>query len=116
MNDVKSFQVGDLVWVRNYQNVEVPGLVTGSHTFGAQYGDEVTYDVDTIPAGVIAAGSLHMRPIGTPTPAAGQRWQCITRPDLVLAVDSVERGGLLASCTMPNGTPTGHPVRALRAG
>lgn len=98
----KSFRVDDLVWVSNYQGVTVPGLITGIHN----YGDDVSYDVDTIPAGVVTVGVEDVRPIGAPRPATGQRWQCLSRPELVLTVESVERGGLLASCTTPSGTLT----------
>jgi hypothetical protein len=93
--------VNDLVSV-TIHGKPTPAVVTAVEAIA----DDVCVEVRTPVVGGIVVGPEGIRPLNIPNPAPGQRWQCITRPDLIVTVDSVRDGGLLAECRMPDGTPT----------
>ncbi len=95
--------VGDIVWARNYQGREVPAQVDQVHTYPGQP-EYTTVEAYTIVHGVLTVGVEDVRPVG-PVPAPEQRWRCLTAPGLILTVESVVRGGLLANCVTADGSP-----------
>lgn len=96
--------VGDIVWARTYQGREVPAQVEKVHTYPGQP-EYTTVEAHTIAHGTIWVGVDDVRSVG-PVPAPEQRWRCLTTPGLVLTVESVTRGGLLADCRTPKGSLT----------
>lgn len=97
-------QPGELVWAVNHQGREVPAQVVANRPGGSSEWD--VYDVRVLVQGVIPVGREDLRPVEV-TPARGQRWRAITKAGLVLAVVSVDCGGLIANCVTPSGAYTG---------
>jgi len=95
---------GDLVWYDT-----LPAVITG--ITGPDH--DPTYHLHTIPGGAITAAAEHLRPAG-PRPEPGQRWQCISRPDLVLTVYAVQHGGMVAECETSTGKDVGTVILAGR--
>ncbi|MDG4792081.1 hypothetical protein O7626_40405 [Micromonospora sp. WMMD1102] len=92
--------VGDLVFATDHRGVENPGEVTAVRDVDGHPWIDV-FTAGTI--GRITVGPDDVRPIDVPRPAVGQRWRCLTRPDLLVEVVFVEHGGLFTSCRMPSG-------------
>jgi hypothetical protein len=84
------------------QGKPTPAVVTAVVTDG----DDVCIEVRTPVVGGHVVGLENIRALDIPNPVPGQRWQCITRPDLIVTVGSVRFDGLLAECRLPDGTPT----------
>ncbi|MFG1846842.1 hypothetical protein [Micromonospora carbonacea] len=78
------------------------GTVTAVDTIG---GDTVI-EVDVVGGDRYCCGPNDVTVV--PIPAAGQRWRCLTDPNLVLVVESAS--GPLADCRTSAGLPVGNVI------